>query len=176
MEACGDERSGYHPLRHQLGRGFVPPTSSSFLLRSSDSAQSKHPAQLSPHRCCNCVPKTGSWGWEGRDRANVEGSMEERCCSPLCSVSSQRAAQSGAWCPGGASSSSAPCSPSTRADTRAWHGPRAPKHAGTSWCWCEVGLPCEPSLGWEPFSPSSSSASLSFWCSGTPDHQCKGPQ
>ena len=66
---------------------------------------------------------------------------DERRCSPLHPISSQRAARSGAWCPGGASSSSAPCSPSTRAGTPAWRGARAPRHARTSWCWCEVGLP-----------------------------------
>lgn len=84
-------------------------------------------------------PNLGPGGW--CEDVPGEGSARERCCSPLRPVSPQRAARSGAWCLRGGSSSSAPCSPSTRAGTLAWHGVRAPRHARTSRCWCEVGLP-----------------------------------
>lgn len=135
---------GVSPLgTSPLGQGFASRPGALFSCKAPAMPSCKHPALQSPNLCFNRVPKPGAWGVGRRECDDVpgEGSAGERHCSPLHPVSPQRASRSRAWCLRGGSSSSAPCSPSTRAGTLAWHGARALRHARTSRCWCEVGLP-----------------------------------
>lgn len=109
--------------------GVCSPNSISFLLQTCR-------AHTSP--LTNRGPRGGNWGGTEHNRVLGEGSAEEHNHNPLCPISWQQAAPSRAWCLGGGSCRSAPCSPPTRAATPAWHRVRAPRRARTSWCWCEV--------------------------------------
>lgn len=183
VERCGGELSGYQPLGYLLAWGFAPRPVDLFSCKAPAMHGANTLLCTAPTSALTKSPNLGPGvGRRECDEVPGEGSVEEQHCSPLPPVFSQRAARSRAWCLRGGSSSSAPCSPSIRADTLAWRRARAPRHARTSWCWCEVGLPqggggpCRLFMRGEPSSLSSSSASFSSWHSGTPDRQRGGPQ